>query len=118
MTTPSFTGKTALVIGGTSGMGKATANLLLTKGAHVIVASKSPASIEAAVDELKAFGNVTGQQLNLASPESVDTFIAALDKEDRIDFLVNASGIFAPKPFLESTPEDYDALLNINRGFY
>lgn len=118
MTTQSFIGKTALVIGGTSGMGKATAQLLLINGAKVIIASKSQASVDAAVGELKAFGNVTGQQVNLTSPESVNEFIAFLEKENRIDYLVNSSGIFAPKPFLESTPEDYDAFLNINRGFY
>lgn len=35
-----------------------------------------------------------------------------------VDYLVNASGIFGPKPFLDHTPEDYDSYLDLNRGFY
>jgi NAD(P)-dependent dehydrogenase (short-subunit alcohol dehydrogenase family) len=118
MSTASFKGKTALIIGGSSGMGKATAQLLLSQGARVIVASKAPESVNAAVKELARFGEVSGKQVNLSSVEEVRQFISSLDAYPAIDYLVNASGIFAPKPFLESTPAEYDALLNINRGFY
>jgi NAD(P)-dependent dehydrogenase (short-subunit alcohol dehydrogenase family) len=88
-----FNGKTALIIGGSSGMGKATAQLLLTRGAKVVIASKSQDSVNAAVAELKNHCDVTGK-------------------------VVNASGFFAPKAFLESTRQDYDSFLDINRGFY
>jgi NAD(P)-dependent dehydrogenase (short-subunit alcohol dehydrogenase family) len=118
MTTNSFTGKTALIIGGTSGMGKATAKLLLSLGAKVIVASKSGKSVDAAVAELGKHGEVTGKVLNLTDDADVKRFVQEISEFDRIDYLVNASGIFRPKPFLDSTPEDYDAFLNINRGFF
>lgn len=115
----SFKSKTAIVIGGTSGMGKATAKLLLENGANVIVISKSQASVDAALIELSAFGKVTGVRLDLTSEADVSTYISKLEKEEQaIDYLVNASGIFAPKPFLDSTREDYDSFQNINRGFY
>ena len=37
---------------------------------------------------------------------------------DKLDYQVNASGIFGPKPFLEHTVSDYDSYLDLNRGFY
>lgn len=115
----SFDSKTAIVIGGTSGMGRATAKLLLEHGAKVIVISKSQTSVDAALTELSAFGEVSGVRLNLTSDIEVANYISILEKDGRsINYLVNASGIFAPKPFLDSTREDYDALLDINRGFY
>ena len=52
MNTNNFQGKTALIIGGSSGMGKATAQLLADNGANVIIASKSQKSIDAALKEL------------------------------------------------------------------
>lgn len=113
-----FNGKTALIIGGSSGMGKATAQLLLTRGAKVVIASKSQDSVDAAVAELKNYGAVTGKVVNLGSEQEVDNFIGYLEGAAPFNYLVNASGFFAPKPFLESTRQDYDSFLDINRGFY
>ncbi len=118
METNTFKGKTALILGGTSGMGKATAKLLLQSGARAIVAGKTPDHIETAVSELRQEGPVQGLQVDLAAPGSIAQFIEGLEGVEEINYLVNASGIFRPKPFLESTPEEYDALLDINRGFY
>jgi len=119
MKTTSFKNKTALIIGGTSGMGKATAKLLLENGAKVIVASKQQKSIDDTVSELSHLGDISGRQLNLTSEKEVQDFIAAFESEGQsVHYLVNTSGIFGPKPFLESTREDYDSFLNINRGFY
>jgi len=119
MKTSSFESKSAIVIGGTSGMGKATAQQLLENGAKVTVISKSQASVDAAVAELSAYGNVSGIRLDLTSDADVTNFIASIEADDQqVDYLVNSSGIFAPKPFLESTPDDYDAFQDINRGFY
>ncbi|MDN3546966.1 SDR family NAD(P)-dependent oxidoreductase [Mucilaginibacter aquaedulcis] len=119
MKTSSFDSKSAIVIGGTSGMGKATAKSLLQQGAKVTVVSKSQASVDAAVAELSAYGNVTGVRLDLNSDADVKNFISSLEADDKpVDYLVNSSGIFAPKTFLDSTPEDYDSFQGINRGFY
>lgn len=116
MNTHNFTGKTALIIGGSSGMGKATARLLADSGATVIIASKSKKSLDAALNEFKN-NNITGLQLDLADEASVDAFVAALSKQS-VDYLVNTAGFFAPKPFLDTTPAEYAAYLDINRGFY
>ena len=112
-----FTGKTALIIGGSSGMGKATAQLLADNGATVIIASKSQQSVDAALKEVRGI-SITGLQVDLTSEPAVKAFIAKLEAIKHIDYLVNASGFFAPKPFLDTTPAEYDAFLDINRGFF
>ena len=48
----------------------------------------------------------------------MEQLIAFLQQLERVDYLVNASGIFGPKPFLEHTLEDYNAYLDLNRGFF
>lgn len=118
MKTTNDNNKTALIIGGTSGMGKATAQRLLQSGIHVIVASRSKESIDGTVSTLNVYGDVEGLQVDVASVRSVEAFNASLEKYSRIDYLVNASGIFRPKPFLDNTLEEYDELLDLNRGLY
>lgn len=118
MKTQSFKEKTALVIGGTSGMGKATAELLLSLDAEVIIASKRRESIDAALTEFKDAGKVTGLVVDIADTKDVLRFTTEIAKKRKIDYLVNASGIFRPKPFLETSNDEYHALVNITEGFY
>lgn len=119
MTTHSFKGKTAVVIGGTSGIGQATAKLLLLNGAKVHVISKDQNSIDKATKDLNIFGNVVGHKINISNTNEVNTFISTMKGNfDKVDYLINASGIFAPKPFLDHTIEDYNSYLDLNRGFF
>ena len=119
MTTNSFKGKNAIIIGGSSGIGKATAKQLLVHGAKVHIVSRDQNSVETATNELKVFGNVFGVKTDITNTDQVRALVSKFDKEiDKIDFLVNASGIFSPKPFLDSTPDDYNSYLDLNRGFF
>ena len=45
-------------------------------------------------------------------------FVKTIALWDGLDYLVNASGIFGPKPFLEHTMADYDSYIDLNRGFF
>ncbi len=106
-----FKNKTALIIGGTSGIGLATAQSLLTQGAQVHIAGRNPQKVADAI-------GLTKHQLDIIDQTAVTNFINEVGSWDNLDYLVNASGIFGPKAFLDHTMEDYDSYLNLNRGFF
>ena len=103
--------KTALIIGGTSGIGKSTAELLLAGGAEVHIVGRSP-------QKVKDQANLHKHTVDISNKAAVDDLIAKIGAMTNIDYLVNASGIFGPKPFLDHTLEDYDSYLDLNRGFF
>ena len=103
--------KVALIIGGTSGIGKATAEALLKKGATVHVVGRNPQKIADAPHLIK-------HQADITDREEVANLINKINQLPSLDYLVNASGIFGPKPFLEHTAADYDSYLDLNRGFF
>ncbi|MEO1257142.1 MAG: SDR family oxidoreductase [Bacteroidota bacterium] len=103
--------KTAIVVGGTSGIGRATTEQLLANGAIVHILGRN-------IQKIPDASNLYKHQVDITDVNSVENFIGRLPSLGRIDFLVNASGIFGPKPFLEHTPEDYNSYLDLNRGFF
>lgn len=119
MTTHSLKGKKAFIIGGTSGIGKATAKRLLEFGASVYVISKNQNSIQKAMGELNPYGNVVGIKTDITDVKEVESLGLKIKQEiGKIDYLVNASGIFGPKPFLDCSLEDYNSYMDLNRGFF
>lgn len=106
-----FENRVALVIGGTSGIGNATTNALLEGGATVHIVGRN-------VDKVADTPNLIKHAVNISNTAEVDALISKIDDLDNLDYLVNASGIFGPKPFLDHTMEDYNAYLDLNRGFF
>ncbi len=106
-----FKSKTALIIGGTSGIGKATAEALLNNEATVHIVGRNP-------DKVNDQPNLHKHKVDITKREEVDALVAQLGQLPNLDYLVNASGIFGPKPFLEHTVSDYDSYLDLNRGFF
>lgn len=106
-----FKNKVAVIVGGTSGIGKATAEQLLEQGATVHVIGRN-------IDKIESIPNLIKHQVDITDPKALDELIGTLKKENTIDHLVNASGIFGPKSFLEHTRADYDSYLDLNRGFF
>ncbi|MEP3371275.1 MAG: SDR family oxidoreductase [Maribacter dokdonensis] len=103
--------KVALVIGGTSGIGYATSKALLAGGATVHVVGRN-------TDKIDDVPNLIKHTANISNIADVDALIAEIDALENLDYLVNASGIFGPKPFLDHTMEDYNSYLDLNRGFF
>ncbi len=106
-----FKNKVAIIIGGTSGIGKATAHELLNNGAIVHIVGRNPSKVSDA-------SNLFKHQVDITNSEEVNKLITEISALSNVDYLVNASGIFGPKPFLDHTREDYDSYMDLNRGFF
>ncbi|MSP97844.1 MAG: 3-oxoacyl-ACP reductase FabG [Betaproteobacteria bacterium] len=108
--------KTAVVTGGASGIGKATAYELARAGARVIVADVNETGGAAAQREAEAAGlKIAFMRVDLTEPESIDRFASmALEHCGRVDVLVNAAGWGKVQPFVDNTPEFWDRVLAIN----
>ena len=110
---------TALIIGGTSGMGLATARKLAAQNIQVIIAGNNQQKLDSAITELNTLGTATGLQVNLYDTKSVEQLVSQINAMSHsIDYLVNAAGYFSPKPFLEHTEQDYDLYHKINKSTF
>ncbi|HEY1399832.1 SDR family oxidoreductase [Roseateles sp.] len=115
----SFKGRKLLVVGGTSGMGLETARLVLAGGGSAVIVGHRADKTEAARQELAKAGAVVALTADLTSDEGRAALIAAIDAQHRdIDLLVNAAGVFFPKPFLEHGDADYDQYMALNKAFF
>jgi NAD(P)-dependent dehydrogenase (short-subunit alcohol dehydrogenase family) len=111
----------SIVIGGSSGMGLATARLLATGDSSVLLVGRDQAKLAKCKRELElgSRAKIETSATDLYDPKSVRSLIAGIDSETRwIDKLVNAAGYFIPKPFLEYTQRDYDGYMDLNRALF
>jgi len=109
----------ALVVGGSSGIGKEIARTLLVEGYSVLLLARDPKTLKEAHAELSSIGPVETAELDVYDETAVDHFISKLDADPRhIKFLVNAAGTFKPVPFLDHTKADYDKYADLNRSFF
>jgi NAD(P)-dependent dehydrogenase (short-subunit alcohol dehydrogenase family) len=114
-----FKGKKLLVIGGTSGMGFATGRMMLKAGGNVVIVGNRPEKTEEARKELAALGQVTALTADLSSEEGLAQLLRTIDAQHSdIDLLVNAAGVFFPKPFLEHQEADFDQYMKLNKSFF
>lgn len=109
----------ALIIGGSSGIGKAIAKELLEGGIAVRLLGKNEAKLAEAQGELAPLGSVETVAVNLLDRTAVAKEIERIDGESRrIAHLVNAAGTFLPTAFLDHTVEQYDSYLDLNRSTF
>lgn len=109
----------AIIVGGSSGIGKETAKTLLQRNVKVILVAKNQTKLENAKKELEAYGTVDIENVNLYDQTQVDGFIEKIRNDtEHIDYLVNAAGTFSPKPFLEHNKQDYDNYLDLNKSLF
>src|ERR1700682_1856338 len=115
-------GKIALVTGGSRGIGAAIAKRLAADGAKVAITYTKGA--DAAASVVKAIERAGGKAIAIqADAADADAGKAAVEKNGatfgRLDVLVNNAGTAIPKPFVESTLEEMDRVLDINvRGVF
>jgi 2-hydroxycyclohexanecarboxyl-CoA dehydrogenase len=111
-----FVGKTALITGGASGIGKATVLEFARCGARVMCADVNAAK---GADLVKEAGNLAVEfvAIDLADAANVHRCAAeVLDRYGRVDILVNAAGWNDIQPFLDNAPDYMDRVLAVNLG--
>jgi NAD(P)-dependent dehydrogenase (short-subunit alcohol dehydrogenase family) len=108
---------TALITGGTSGIGRATANKLATLGIHVIVVGRSTERGEKTVREIRDAGGqadfISSDLRDASSAREVARRAIELGG-GQVDILINSAGIFPSGPTHETTEETFDAVYSLN----
>jgi L-xylulose reductase len=102
-----FAGKTVLVTGAGKGIGHATVQLLTERGARVIALSRSAADLAALKEE-------TGCETIAVDLADANATRKAVRAAQPVDLLVNNAGITELQPFLDTTVEAFDLIMNVN----
>lgn len=112
-TTPSFRldGRTALVSGASSGIGLGAAAALAQAGAHVVCLARGAEALEQVVAALNKEGG-SAEALNLDMTDLVALAAAFADRS--YDVVVNSAGTAHLGPALETRPEDFDSVIDLN----
>lgn len=116
-----FRGKVALITGGGTGIGRATAAGFLAAGGQVVINGRREAVLTDTAVRLDATGDrIAIAPGDIRSAETARRMVAiAVERFGGVDVLVNNTGIFAPKPFLDHTAQDFDDYVDtILRGTF
>src|SRR6185503_2014312 len=106
-------GRIALITGGTSGIGLATAKRFVNEGAFVFITGRRDAELAAAVKEIGR--NVAGVQGDVSNLVDLDRLFARIKQEKgRLDIVFANAGVARFAPFGTITGEFYDSIFNIN----
>jgi NAD(P)-dependent dehydrogenase (short-subunit alcohol dehydrogenase family) len=106
-------GKVALITGGNSGIGLATAKQFVNEGAYVFVTGRRKPELAAAVKEVGK--NVTGVQGDVSNLADLDRLFAQIEREKgKLDIVFANAGVAKYAPFGKITEEFYDSIFNIN----
>jgi NAD(P)-dependent dehydrogenase (short-subunit alcohol dehydrogenase family) len=112
-----LTGKSALITGGSRGLGKAMALGFVESGAEVMICSRSEEEVTAAADEIReqVGGTVIPVVADMSDRASSDALAArALEEFGTVDILINNAGINTPQPIDEITDEVWDRVVEVN----
>lgn len=111
--TQKLSGKVALITGGTSGIGLATAQQFIAEGAHVFITGRRAAELDAAVKKLGS--SATGVQGDVSKLSDLDRLFATIkEQKGRLDVLFANAGGGAFVPLEEVTEEHFDKYFGIN----
>src|SRR6202051_1413284 len=110
-------GKIALITGGNSGIGLATAKQFVTEGAYVFITGRREPETAAAVEEIGR--NVTGVQGDVSNLGDLDRLFAQIKREKgRLDIVFANAGVAKLAPLGTISEEHFDSLFNSNVKVY
>ncbi|HEX6679014.1 MAG TPA: SDR family oxidoreductase [Gaiellaceae bacterium] len=119
MAMPVFSGQKLVVVGGSSGMGRQTAVDVVAAGGSAVIIGEDPDRVEDTVETLAKEGSADGITADLADREQVERVRRQLaDEHADATLLVNAAGLFIPKPFLDYDGASYDSYLELDRAIF
>lgn len=111
-------GRTALVTGGTQGIGLACASELAGLGCHVLICARTPADVERVVGELRAKGGgaVDGVVADVSNTAGVEKAVAEARRlfGGELDILFANAGTNVRKPTVDFDESDWDRVMNLN----
>lgn len=112
----SLAGQTALVTGGSKGIGRAICLALAKEGANIIIASRNESEIKETMDKLKEMGSKSlAIQADVRSEEDVRRLISmTIDKCGKLDILINNAGVAYKRRLEETTLEEYEKIMDTN----
>jgi NAD(P)-dependent dehydrogenase (short-subunit alcohol dehydrogenase family) len=113
-------GKTALVLGAASGIGKASAEVLAALGATVICADKNKEGVETTAADIGLLGPTEAHVVDANSGQSVDALAAAIEtNHKRLDIAVTTPAIHVRKLMCDYTDDEYNRVADLNlRGTF
>jgi NAD(P)-dependent dehydrogenase (short-subunit alcohol dehydrogenase family) len=116
---PMFEGQKLVVVGGSSGMGRQTAADVVAAGGSAVIIAEDQAQVDDAVQALAKDGKAYGITADLADRDQVERVRQQLAGEHAdATLLVNAAGLFIPKPFLDYDGASYDSYLELDRAIF
>lgn len=111
----SVAGKTAIVTGGSRGIGKMIAQGYVENGVKTYISARKAEACVATAEELSEKGECIAFPADLSTKEGRDNFVGKIkEREEKIDILVNNAGAAWGAPFEEYPDDGYDKVMNIN----
>jgi len=109
-------GKTALITGGSKGIGKGIAEAYLKQGAEVIICGRNEANLQATGDELKEFGQINYVVCDISKLDDVKRLTSQIEAiKQKLDILVNNASILGVRSPIMEYPEDvWEKVIRIN----
>lgn len=113
---PSLSGRTAIVTGASSGIGRAIARQLGSAGAHVTLVGRTVSAMEQTRKQIEEDGGAASiSTADVRDPAQVQALVDGhVAETGRLDIMVNNAGVSYPAPILEGDPEEWRAMLETN----